>query len=39
MASALVLKIKAGSEQSVVRDLKSSSTLSELAQKVSSFSG
>lgn len=39
MASALVLKIKAGSEQSVVRDLKSSSTLRELAQKVCSFSG
>jgi hypothetical protein len=39
MASALVLKIKAGSEQSVLRDLTSSSTLSELAQKVCSFSG
>ncbi|XP_059486462.1 ubiquitin thioesterase OTU1 [Neocloeon triangulifer] len=39
MASVLTLKIKAGSEQSVIKDLTSSSSLSDLTEKVSCFSG
>ncbi|XP_065350856.1 ubiquitin thioesterase Otu1 isoform X2 [Cloeon dipterum] len=39
MAAPLTLKIKAGNQHSVIKDLTSNSSLSDLAQKVSSFSG